>query len=132
VNMAHQQNLRPSSPRLQPVEIVLRNYQPVDRQPLVSKPDKENMIDFEEALDSGDEPQHFPAVLHPTYDTPSYLRFFNESIEVTLKGDRSHRPGSPIGAAAIHATQDSDTLEDIDFEGKTSIWGSFVRQKKHS
>jgi hypothetical protein len=130
VNMAHQQKLRPSSPRLQPVEIVLRNYQPVARQPLVSKPNKENMIDIEEPVDSGDEPHHFPAALHPTYDTPSYLRFFNESIEVTLKGDRSPRPSSQIGAAAIHATQDSDTLEEIDFEGKTSIWGSFVRQKK--
>jgi hypothetical protein len=130
--MTDQQNLRPSSPRLQPAEIVRRNYQPVDRQPLVSKAEKENVIDLEEALDPGDQPQHFPAALHPTYDTPSYLRFFNESIEVTLKGDRSRRPGSPIKAAADHATQESDTLEDVDFEGKTSIWGAFVRQKKQA
>jgi hypothetical protein len=132
VKMANQENLRPSSSRLHPAESMPRNDQQVDRQPLISKPDKENMIDVEEPLDSGDMPHHFPAALHPTYDTPSYLRFFNESIEVTLKGDRSRRPGSPIKAAADNATQDSDTLEDIDFEGKTSIWGAFVRQKKQA
>lgn len=131
--MIDQQNLRPLSPRLQTAENMLRNNdQLVDRQPLISKPAKEDMLDFGDPLDSGDEPHHFPAALHPTYDTPSYLRFFNESIEVTLKGDRSRRPSSPIGAAADHATQESDTLEDIAFEGKTSIWGAFVRQKKQA
>jgi hypothetical protein len=46
-----------------------------------------------------------------------YLRFFNESIEVTSKGDRARRPE----AAVHHGTQGSDTFDDVDFEGETSV-----------
>jgi hypothetical protein len=110
-------------------ETMLRNYQPAERQPIISpKAAEENMFDMEQPLGSEDEPHHFPSALRPSYDAPTYLRFFNESIEVTLKGDRVRRPE----AAVQHATQGSDTLDDVDFEGETSLWGAFVRQRKQT
>lgn len=81
----------------------------------------------EDFADKENMPSAFPSTRTAEFNTPSTLRFFNQSVEVTLKGARLERPREAVAAVSTQhshgATQDSDTLDDVDMSGMTSLWG---------
>ena len=124
-----------------PVVNPYRSNMPIAKDPHTKRePDELSQVkalNIEQHVESENEYPDFPMARQPAYDAPSFLRFFNESVEVTLKGEKLARPQSPLESAKAAAlqqvtatTQDSDTLDDLDLEGKTSLWESFAHVQK--
>jgi hypothetical protein len=77
--------------------------------------------------------QPHPTDSNPSFDPPPFLRFFNEGVEVDLRGRPLARSESRTtdGAPAVSrnpsyskAKEESDSDDDLGLDGKTTLWGT--------
>ena len=74
----------------------------------------------------------YPRDHAPTFETPAFLRFFNNGVEIDLTGRPVLQPGSPAlttqevktsNISSSSSPEDSDSLDGLELEGKSSLWG---------